>query len=147
MAANRFSRREHGQAILELLLVLFILVPLLFGAIELSRGVSLRHSLASSTQVAVRALSLEPAEWTWASNVIQDSVTGNVLGGGNVSAVTISAYDDTGQSLTPAALAGLPFGTPFRVEASVDYTPDIPLFSNLQVTIRVTHWGIVERYP
>ena len=136
-----------GQAVLELLLVLFILVPLLMGGIELARGVSLRHSLSSGVQVAVRSLSLEPASWSWASSAINQSVAENVLGGGNASAPTIRAYDNNGTAISSATLAGLPFGTPFRLDAAVNYTPDIPLLGGTTITIRVSHWGIVERYP
>jgi hypothetical protein len=141
------SRGPKGQAVLELLLVLFILVPLLMGGIELARGVSLRHSLSSGVLVAVRSLSLEPASWSWASTAINQSVTDNVLGGGNASAPTIRVYDNNGVAISSAILAGLPFGTPFRLDAAVNYTPDIPLLGSTPITIRVSHWGIVERYP
>ena len=141
------NQRERGQSILELLLVLLILVPLLFGGIELARGVSLRHSLSSGVLVAVRSLSLEPTTWSWSNTVINQSVSDNVLGGGNASVPTIQAYGSTGAAISAATLAGLPFGTPFRLEASVNYTPDSPLLGGTPITIRVSHWGIVERYP
>jgi len=141
------SQAYKGQAVLELMLVLFILVPLLMGGIELARGVSLRHSLSSGVQVAVRSLSLEPASWSWSNIVINQSVAENVLGGGNASAPTIRAYDNNGTAISSATLAGLPFGTPFRLDAAVSYTPDIPLLCGTPITIRVSHWGIVERYP
>ena len=141
------NQLERGQSILELLLVLLILVPLLFGGIELARGVSLRHSLSSGVLVAVRSLSLEPTTWSWSNTVINQSVSENVLGGGNASTPTVQAYGSTGTAISPATLAGLPFGTPFRLEASVNYTPDIPLLGGTPITIRVSHWGIVERYP
>ena len=35
----------------------------------------------------------------------------------------------------------------FRLEASCTYTPEIVLVGGQMVTIRVSHWGIVERYP
>ena len=138
---------ERGQSILELLLVLMILVPLLFGGIELARGVSLRHSLSSGVLVAVRSLSLEPTTWSWSNTVINQSVSENVLGGGNASTPTIQTYSSTGTAISPTTLAGLPFGTPFRLDASVNYTPDIPILGGTLITIRVSHWGIVERYP
>jgi Flp pilus assembly protein TadG len=141
------TRREKGQSTLELLLVLLILVPLLFGGIELARGVSLRHSLSSGVLVAVRSLSLEPTSWSWSNTVIHQSVSENVLGGGNASTPTIQAFSSNGTAISPTTLAGLPFGTPFRLEASLNYTPDIPLLGGIPITIRVSHWGIVERYP
>jgi Flp pilus assembly protein TadG len=138
---------QSGQSILELLLVLLILVPLLFGGIELARGVSLRHALSSGVLVAVRSLSLEPTTWSWSNTVINQSVSENVLGGGNASTPTIQAYGSTGTAISPTTLAGLPFGTPFCLEASVQYTPDITLLGGTPITIRVSHWGILERYP
>ena len=147
VCARSGSRAQKGQAVLELLLVLFILVPLLFGGIELARGVSLRHSLSSGVLVAVRSLSLEPTTWSWSNTVIHQSISENVLGSGNASIPTIQAYSSSGGAISPATLAGLPFGTPFRLEASLNYTPDIPLLGGTPITIRVSHWSIVERYP
>lgn len=149
ISSPRFSGTlaQKGQSILELLLVLLVLVPLLFGGIELARGVSIRHSLASGTLVAMRSLSLEPANWTWATGTIQASIDANVLGNGALGSLDIQAYDSSGSPISSGALAGLPFGTPFRLEASVNYTPDIPLVGGSTITLRVSHWGIVERYP
>ncbi len=141
------ERSERGQAVLEFLLVLMILVPLLFGGIELARGVGIRHALDSGGGVAVRALSLDPTQWSWANSVINQAVSGNPLGGGSVSAVTVVVYNAGGAQITSATLASLPFGAAFRLEAVVTYTPVIPLVGGQTVTIRVSHWGIVERYP
>ncbi|MBU2609857.1 MAG: pilus assembly protein [Chloroflexi bacterium] len=141
------ERSERGQAVLEFLLVLMILVPLLFGGIELARGVGIRHALDSGVGVAARALSLDPTQWSWANSVISQAVSGNPLGGGSVSAVTVTAYNAGGSAITSGALASLPFGAAFRLAASVTYTPIIPLVGRQTVTIRVSHWGIVERYP
>jgi Flp pilus assembly protein TadG len=66
----RTTKLQQGQSILELMLVLLILVPLLFGGIELARGVSLQHSLSSGVLVAVRSLSQEPTNWSWSNAVI-----------------------------------------------------------------------------
>ena len=49
--------------------------------------------------------------------------------------------------LGSSGLAALPFGSAFRLEASCTYTPEIPLVGGTAVTIRVSHWGIVERFP
>jgi Flp pilus assembly protein TadG len=136
-----------GQASVELLLVLLILVPLLLGGIELARGVGVRHALDSGVGVATRALSLDPTQWTWATNTINQTTQENILGGGAVSAVTVKIYNASGTQITSATLAALPFGAAFRLEASCTYTPEITLVGGQVVTIRVSHWGIVERYP
>ena len=143
------THAQRGQAALEMLLVLLILVPLLFGGIELARGVGIRHSLDSGVGVASRALSLDPAQWSWARQVIQDSVTYNVLGGGKATAPTVRAFNSAGTQLSSGQLASLGFGETFRLEAATTYTPWLPLVSGggRQVTIIVSHWGIVERYP
>ncbi len=138
---------ERAQGSIELVLVLMILVPLLLGGIELARGVGIRHSLDSGTGIATRTLSLDPTQWNWATSVINQAVTDNILGGGSVSVVTIHVYNASGTQITSAALAALPFGSTFRLEASCTYTPSIPLAGGEAVTIRVSHWGIVERYP
>ena len=144
---SRSGHRQKGQASVELLLVLLILVPLLLGGIELARGVGIRHSIDSGVSVATRALSLDPTQWAWATNTINQTIQENILGGGAVSAVTIHAYNVSGTQITSATLATLPFGVAFRLEASCTYTPKIALVGGQAVTIRVSHWGIVERYP
>jgi Flp pilus assembly protein TadG len=141
------AREQRGQAAVELLLVLLILVPLFLGGIELARGVGIRHSLDSGMGVATRALSLDPSQWAWATSTITQTVQDNILGGGSVSAVTIRVLDSAGAQITPTALASRPFGTSFAIEASCTYTPWIPLVGGTGVLIRVTHWGILESYP
>ena len=144
---SRSGHRQKGQASVELLLVLLILVPLLLGGIELARGVGIRSSLDSGTAIAVRALSLDPSQWSWSTSVISQAVSSNILGGGSVSAVSVNVYNAGGSLITSGALANLPFGSSFRLVASCTYTPKIALIGGSTVTIRVSHWGIVERYP
>ena len=140
-------RLQKGQASIELLLVLLILIPLLLGGIELARGVGIRHSLDSGVGVATRALSLDPSQWDWSISVINQTIQDNILGGGSVSAVTIKVYNASGTQISSDDLAALPFGVAFRLEASCTYTPEIVLVGGQTVTIRVSHWGIMERYP
>jgi Flp pilus assembly protein TadG len=130
-----------------MLLVLLILIPLLLGGIELARGVGIRHALDSGVGVATRALSLDPGQWNWATTTINQAVQRNILGGGSVSPVTVKVYDAGGLAITSNALFSQSFGTAFRLEASCTYTPKIPLVDGQVVTISVSHWGIVERYP
>ena len=141
------TTQPKGQAALEFLLVLLILVPLLFGGIELARGVGIRHALDSGVGVAARALSLDPTQWSWAVSTIQQAVSNNPLGGGAVSAATVKVYNAGGIAIGSSGLAALPFGAAFRLEASCTYTPEIILVGGQMVSIRVSHWGIVERFP
>lgn len=141
------KKRESGQSVLEFMLALLVLVPLLIGGIELSRGVGIRQALDSGTFIASRALSLEPGEWNWATSTIQAALNDNILGGGSVSAPTVRIYDHSGTEITSNELQNLPFGAQFRLESEVGFTPDIPLVGGSAITIRVSHWSIVERYP
>ena len=143
------THAQRGQAALEMLLVLLILVPLLFGGIELARGVGIRHSLDSGVGVAARAISLDPSQWNWAVQVIEDSVTNNVLGGGSATTPSVQVFNDAGTALTSGQLAALGFGETFRLQAETTYTPWLPLITGggQEITIRVSHWGIVEKYP
>jgi Flp pilus assembly protein TadG len=143
----RSARNSRGQASVELVLVLLILVPLLLGGIELARGVGLRHSLDSGVGISARALSLDPSQWSWAVSTINQAISGNLLGGGSVGPVTVRVYDAGGMQITPANLSALPFGSSFQLDASCSYTPEIALVGGQTVTIRVSHWGIVERFP
>ena len=95
----------------------------------------------------MRALSLDPSQWSWSTSVISQAVSSNILGGGSVSAVSVNVYNAGGSLITSGALANLPFGSSFRPVASCTYTPKIALIGGQTVTIRVSHWGIVERYP
>jgi len=132
-----------------MLLVLLILVPLLFGGIELARGVGIRHSLDSGVGVATRAISLDPSQWSWAVQIIEDSVTNNVLGSGMAATPTVQVFNGAGTQLNSSQLATLGFGETFRLQAETTYTPWLPLITGggHEITIRVSHWGIVEKYP
>jgi len=139
-------RQDHkGQAAVEALLVLMILVLVIFGGIELSRGVAIRQALDSSTGMAARALSLDPSQWDYAKSVIQEGTNQNVIGG--ETATTLKVFDAAGTQRSSAWLSGSSFGTTFILEASAPFQADIPFLSESLLTIRVQHWGIVERYP
>jgi Flp pilus assembly protein TadG len=139
------SRTESGQASVEALLVLMILGLLIFGGIELSQGVAVRQALDSGTSAAARSLSLDPTQWGFASNVVQQSVDQNVMGASP--AVTVQVYDGTGNLRSAAWLSGSPFGTAFILESSAPFEASIPFLPGSAISIRVRHWGIVERYP
>jgi Flp pilus assembly protein TadG len=139
------SYSNKGQASVEALLVLMILSLLIFGGIELSRGVAVRQALDSGSGAAARALSLDPSQWSFASGLVQQSVNQNVMGGGP--SISVQIYDTANTSRSSAWLSGSPFGTVFILEASAPFQTDIPFLPNQAITIRVRHWGIVERYP
>lgn len=134
-----------GQAAVEALLVLMILVLVIFGGIELSRGVAIRQALDSSAGAAVRALSLDPSQWSYVKNLIQEGTNQNVMGA-NVGTY-LQVFDAGGTPRSSAWLSGSPFGTTFILEASAPFQADIPFLSEPVITIRVQHWGIVERFP
>jgi len=60
---------------------------------------------------------------------------------------TLQVFDAAGTLRSSAWLSGSPFGTTFILEASAPFQADIPFLSEPIMTIRVQHWGIVERYP
>lgn len=134
-----------GQVAVEALLVVILFGLLIFGGIELSRGVAIRQALDSGTGAATRALSLDPAQWGFATNLVQQSVNQNVMG--TQPPVTMQVYDTSSTPRSSAWLSGSPFGTGFIIEADVPFQADIPFLPDSAVTIRVRHWGIVERYP
>jgi Flp pilus assembly protein TadG len=136
---------KSGQAAVEALLAVMILGLLIFGGIELSQGVAVRQAMDSGAGAAARALSLDPAQWSFATNLIQQSVNQNVMGASP--AVTVSIYDTSNTLRSSAWLSGSSFGTGFIVEASVPFQANIPFLPASATTIRVRHWGIVERYP
>ena len=135
----------RGQAAVEALLILIILALVIFGGIELSRGVAVRQALDSGAGAAVRALALDPTQWTFAGTIVQQGVSQNVLGIKPIT--TLKVYDASGTLRSSAWLSGSPFGTAFVLEASAPFQADIPFLSEPVLTIRVRHWGIVERYP
>jgi len=145
MLKSGLRKDQKGQAAVEALLVLMILALVIFGGLELSRGVAIRQALDSSAGAAVRALSLDPSQWTYAKNLIQQGTNQNVMG--MIEATTIQVFDAAGTPRSSAWLSGSPFGTTFILEASAPFQADIPFLSEPIMTIRVQHWGIVERYP
>jgi Flp pilus assembly protein TadG len=142
---GRFERDKRGQASVEALIVLVLLGLLIFGGIELSRGVAIRQALDSGAGAAVRALSLDPGQWSFATNVIQQSADQNMMGAGPT--VSVQVYDAANNVRSSAWLSGSPFGTAFVLEASAPFQADIPFLPVSAIIIRVRHWGIVERYP
>jgi Flp pilus assembly protein TadG len=138
------ARMRRGQASLEILLVLFILIPLVFGGIELSRAVSVRAALDSGVGVAARALSLDNSsgQWIWAAVMVDTTVQQNVFGSTGVEVVNVYATTITGS--TPIDITNLGFSDPFCIVGETHFTPDIPFLTNQRILIRVRHCGIIE---
>jgi len=144
----RKSDPEHanrGQASVEALLVLMILASVIFGGIELSRGVAIRQALDSSTAAAARALSLDPTQWSYSNSLVQQAVDQNVLGTG--STISLQILDASGIARSSNWLAGSAFGTSFILEGSAPFQAHIPFLPTNGIVIQIRHWGIVERYP
>jgi len=139
----RLRRFMRGQASLEMLIVLLMLVPLILGGIELSRGVAMRSAMDSGVALAVRKLSLDPGAWDVALGFIGQAMDDNVMGSTGAPSVTVT--DVNGHSLTREAMRLLPFSSTFCVRASITFTPQIPLLPLGGVPISVRHCGLVER--
>ena len=140
-------KHERGNAIVEMVLVLPILVMLLFGGFELSRGIAAHHALDTGVSTAARGLSIDPAQYDWAENAIRNSVGGNVLCAGLGSSVTVRVYDRYGATLAPDQLDTLGFGAPFWIEATLPFSAAVPFVSLPGRTIAVVHTEVIERWP
>ena len=136
---------RDGQASLEVLIVLILLIPLIFGAFALSRGVAIKSALDSGVAVAVRALSLDPTNWTFASNAVTMTVAQNVFGGSGLGPIHFEAYNSSGVQLFESTFDDLVLGDGFYIVAWVQYGPQVPLLPLAPITLRARHYGIVER--
>jgi Flp pilus assembly protein TadG len=148
MSDKRLARSEEGQGTVELLLVVLILTLLFFGAVELGRGVLLKHALDVGTEKAARMLSIVPADFATAEGIIRTEVNANLLGGGYGDQVTVRLYDaGTLTTIAPADLAAAPFGYRFLVGAELPWQALVPFVSLGGRTLTAAHQGIVERIP
>lgn len=135
------GKKSKGQATLEMLLVLIVLVPLFFGGIELARAVSIRHSLDSGVFVATRAISLNPTDTAYAHTLVQDALTNNIFSGGAIANINYGTITWDAASCA----GGKVLGCRFDITASADYTPWIPVVGGQKITITIRHHGIVEK--
>jgi Flp pilus assembly protein TadG len=141
-------RRKIGQGAIEILLVVLILALVFFGAVELGRGVGLKHQLDVGTEKAARQLSINPSDYATPEGTIRAEVDGNFLGSGYGSQVVVSLCDaQTLAFIAPADLAAAPFGYRFLVIARLDWQPLVPFVSLDSRTLTAVHQGIVERFP
>ena len=102
MLKSGLRKDQKGQAAVEALLVLMIMALVIFGGLELSRGVAIRQALDSSTGAAVRALSLDPAQWSYSRDLVRDGTNQNVMG--ESVTTTLQVFDAAG-TLTQFSLA------------------------------------------
>ncbi len=130
-----------GQAGIEMLIVMLLLVPLLLGGFSLAQGVSARHALEQATALAARRIALNPAEWATALNAVQTAVEGALLG--HTSSVTCQVTA-AGQPVDPNGLA---FGNVFAVTCSTPFQAHIPFVSTPGRVLTTTHRESMERYP
>lgn len=140
---KKLQREDQGQAGIEVLIALLVLVPLLLGGFSLARGYSARHALENSTAVAARQIALNPAAWTPALAGVQTTVDNSLLGGTGGS-VTCNVRDAWGGAVDPATLA---FGSRFSVTCMVPYQAAIPFVSTDPRTLTAVHSEVIERYP
>ena len=137
---------RRGQGTLEALFVLMVLILLVFGGLEVAQGVILKHALDVGTEKAARVLAINPSDYATAESIIRDEVTGNLLGHGYGSQVTVRLYDaSTVTEITAADLAAQGFGYRFMVGTELVWTPDIPLMNAGDATIVSMHHGVVDR--
>jgi hypothetical protein len=95
---------ERGQASVELVLILFIVLSLVFGAFSLGQGVAVKHALDVATEKAARLLSIAPDNFAAADLLIRREVDASVLGGGYGSQVGISLARPTPARPSPRAI-------------------------------------------
>ena len=139
-------QRERGQATVELLLILFVFVVLIFGAFGLGQGIALRHALDVATEKAARLLSINPGDFGTADALVRREVDASVLGGGYGSAVSLGLFDaDTNAPISDLDLAKAAFGYRFGVQASVPFLADVPFVNLTPRTITAAHYGLVDR--
>ena len=127
---------ERGSVSIETTFFIVIAVFLFFGAVELGRAISLKHSMDVSCYRAARYLSLSPADTVTAEQMIRDEVNANILGG---------SYGD--QVVVTIDMPGTAFQAPFTVTAFLDYQPFVPFLPLPQVTLQTQHSNVVEAYP
>lgn len=139
--------QERGNAVVEMTLALPILVMLLFGGFELSRGIAAHHALDTGAATAARGLSIDPSRYDWAEEAIRRSVDGNILCAGLGGAVAVRLYDQYGAALSPEQLNALGFGAPFWIEATVPFTAVAPFVNLSDRVIVAAHTEVIERWP
>ncbi len=130
-------RSESGNASVELVLLLPVLLLLLLGGLEMARAASLRMALGDGAWRAARYLSItDPWGDAQAEAIVRDAVARNALGG-DPSAVVVVVADDGGRS----------FGHVVTVRAEAEFCPLVPFLTPGCVFLRAEHSLMVEAWP
>ncbi len=127
---------EKGNVTLEATFFLVLFVLAFFGAVELGRALSIKHSMDVGVYRAARYLSIDPSDMSAAERMIRDEIDNNVLGG---------AYGDLAR--VTVEMPSTYFGATFTVRAEVDYQATIPFLPLPLRTIVAVHSQNIERFP
>ena len=138
---------RRGIGAVELLFVVLLLSLLLFGAVEIGRVISLKHSLDVGVARAARGLSISPDRWDWAQTVVKDEVDDNMLGSGYGDQVSFTLKDGNKAAISAAHLNAMSFGQEFYLYAEAPFELSIPFMSTEDLTVSSQHGGHIERYP
>ena len=130
------SPSQKGSVSIETTFFIIICALLFFGAVELGRAISLKHSMDVGCYRAARYLSLHPYDPDTAEQMVRDEVDANILGGNYGDDVTVTIE-----------MTGHTFGNAITVTASLDYRALVPFLSLSQVTLQTRHVNAVEKYP
>ena len=133
---NPKSKIRNGSVSLETTFFIIISALLFFGAVELGRGISVKHSMDVGCYRAARYLSFNPSDTVTAEQMIRDEVDNNILGG---------SYGD--DLVVIIDMPSTSFQTEFTVSASVDYQASVPFLSLSLATLQAIHYNVVEAYP
>ena len=139
---------ERGQATVEMVVVLMLLILLVFGAFEFAQGMMLKHALDVGTEKAARLLAINPGDYATAEDTVCGEVDAIALGAGYGAQTTVRLYDaDTWSQIAPADLAAAPFGYRFLVGAELTWQPRVPFMTLSDTFIAAAHHGVVDRIP
>jgi Flp pilus assembly protein TadG len=142
---RQFRRPVRGQAALEVLVALAVLLPVIFGGIEFSRAISVRQSLSDGVYLAARSISLSPTNLSNARSLVSRSLTTDIFGSSGIDNSSVNlgsvSWDTTACANAPV------IGCTFTYTASVNFIPDVPLLTTSTIHIVSTHVGIVETIP
>jgi len=127
---------ERGSGSIEMLLVMLILLPLVFGGLEFARAASLKHSLGVGAWAAARHLSLDPWDESGAEDLVRQAVA-NALGGDPDAVRVTFTFDSPTRS----------FGSRLTVHAEMDYQALVPFLNLAPRTLAGECTLTVEAWP
>lgn len=128
-------RDEQGQATVETLFSLMVLISLFFGGFALATGVSTKEALDRGTYEGARYLALTDDK-PGAVQKVKDAMSHAVLGG-----------DPNNITVTTSWTTTTDYGDQFYVEASYPITITLPLVGSVNRTLTVRHYVTEEKYP